>query len=70
VEDAIAQAIAPLIEVDIDDEHRRLLAQGIVGLAESTSRYWLAEGGRRLEPDVLSRRVAALAWAGLRGVHA
>jgi AcrR family transcriptional regulator len=68
VEDAIAVAIAVLIEADIDDEHRRLLAHGIVGLAESTSRHWLRHG-RREDPDVLARRLADLAWAGLRSVH-
>ena len=68
VEDAIADAIAVLIEADIDDEHRRLLAHGIVGLAESTSRYWLRHG-RREHPEVLARRLADLAWAGLRSVH-
>ena len=68
VEDAIAEAIAPLIDAPIDPEHRRLLAQGIVGLAEATGRYWLAEG-RQLDPGTLGRRIAALAWAGLRGVH-
>jgi hypothetical protein len=68
VEDAIAEAIAPLIDAPIDPEHRRLLAQGIVGLAEATGRYWLA-GGREVDHATLGRRVAALAWAGLRGVH-
>jgi AcrR family transcriptional regulator len=68
VEDAIADAIAVLIEADIDDEHRRLLAHGIVGLAESTSRHWLRHG-RREDPEVLARRLADLAWAGLRSVH-
>jgi AcrR family transcriptional regulator len=68
VEDAIADAIAVLIEADIDDDHRRLLAHGIVGLAESTSRFWLRHG-RREDPEVLARRLADLAWAGLRSVH-
>ena len=68
VEDAMADAVAALIEADIDDEHRRLLAYGIVGLAEATSRYWVL-GGRREDPVVLSRRVADMAWAGLRGVR-
>jgi AcrR family transcriptional regulator len=68
VEDAMADAVAALIEADIDDDHRRLLAFGIVGLAEATSRYWVL-GGRREAPAVLSRRVAEMAWAGLRGVR-
>jgi AcrR family transcriptional regulator len=68
VEDAMADAVAALIEADIDDEHRRLLAFGIVGLAEATSRYWVLEG-RSEDPATLSRRIADMAWAGLRGVH-
>src|SRR5437588_10206476 len=61
VEDAMATAVAALIEADIDGEHRRLLAYGIVGLAEATSRYWVLEG-RQEDPATLSRRVADLAW--------
>ena len=68
VEAAIAEAIAALIEADIDTEHRLLLANGIVGLAEGTGRYWLA-GELDLDPDVVASRIADLAWAGLRAVH-
>ena len=68
VEDAIADAIAALIEADIDDDHRRLLAYGVVGLAEATSRHWVLSG-RRDDVDTLSRRVADLTWAGLRGIR-
>lgn len=68
VEDAIAEAIAPMIDAPIVDEHRRVLAQGIVGIAEATGRYWIAEG-RKLDAEALARRIADLAWAGLRAVH-
>src|SRR5205823_6072755 len=68
VEDAIADAVAALIEADIDDAHRRLLAYGVVGLAEATSRHWVLTG-RREDVDTLSRRVADLTWAGLRGIR-
>ena len=37
VEDAIAEAIDPLIAAGLDDDHRRLLAYGIVGMAEGAS---------------------------------
>ena len=44
VEETIADAIAALIEVEgLDDADRRLLAHGIVGLAEGTSRHWLRD---------------------------
>ena len=69
VEVSIADSIASLIVVDgLDDDRRRLLAHGIVGLAEGTSRHWLASGMTG-STDVLAEQVASLAWAGLRGVQ-
>jgi AcrR family transcriptional regulator len=64
---AIARAIAPMIAADIDDEHRLTLAHALVGLAEGASRH-LVERGQAFNPDVLSRQISDLAWAGLRGV--
>jgi len=69
VEASVAEAVARLIEADIDGEHRRLLAYGLVGLAEGTSRHWV-DGRLDLDPDLLAHRLADLAWAGLRGVQA
>jgi AcrR family transcriptional regulator len=68
VELFLADTIAALIEADLDDEHRRTLAHGIVGLAEATGRHWIADA-LDLDPDILGRQVADLAYAGLRGVH-
>jgi AcrR family transcriptional regulator len=68
VERAIAEAVANLIEADLDDDHRRILAYGIVGLAEGTCRHWLAHD-LDLEPGATARWLADLAWAGLRGVR-
>jgi hypothetical protein len=78
----MAESVASLIETDIDPDHRRLLGYGIVGLAETTARHWVdswpADGqqseGAELqfnfkEADRMARRVAEMAWAGLRGVH-
>jgi AcrR family transcriptional regulator len=68
VEESIADTIALLIDVPgLDAETRRLLAHGIVGLAEATSRHWLREG-RQGDPEELATRIAELAWAGLRGI--
>jgi AcrR family transcriptional regulator len=76
VEDRMAASVADLIEADIDPDHRELLGYGIVGLAETTSRHWVSGAGeeRRAalnldEADRLARRIADLAWGGLRGVH-
>lgn len=68
VEDAIADAVATLIDADIDDEHRRVLSRAIIGMAEAVARDRLRLGGGP-PPDVLARQLADLAWAGLRGVH-
>jgi AcrR family transcriptional regulator len=68
VEEHVAASVATLIDADIDPDHRRTLAYGLVGLAEGTSRHWVGQG-LDFDPDVLARQVAELAWAGLRGVH-
>ncbi|MGH9133180.1 MAG: TetR/AcrR family transcriptional regulator [Ilumatobacteraceae bacterium] len=63
-----ASAIAPLIAVDIEPEHRLTIAHALVGLAEGASRR-LVELGENFDPDEVARQVSDLAWAGLRGVH-
>jgi AcrR family transcriptional regulator len=63
-----AAAVTPLIAADIEPEHRRTLAHGLVGLAEGVSRH-LIERGDTFDPDVLGQQVADMAWAGLRAVH-
>ena len=75
VEDAIAEAIDPLIDAGLDDDHRRLLAYGIVGMAEGAGRRFLEQRADSAtdveeESEKLARRIADLAWAGLRSVHA
>ena len=68
VEQSIAEAVAELIEADVDATHRRVLAAGIVGMAEGVLRHWIADEPP-VAPDVLVQQVAELAWAGLRGVR-
>jgi len=69
VERDIADTIAALIVVPgLPADRRRLLAFGIVGIAETTARHWLAAGGDPTATD-LSEQVAGLAWAGLRGLR-
>ena len=62
-----AAAIAPLISVDLEPQHRTTLAHALVGLAEGASRR-LVGLGEAFEPDEIAREVSALAWAGLRAV--
>ena len=69
VERDIADTIAGLIVVDgLAPERRRLLAYGIVGIAETTARHWRATGGD-FSADDLAAQVATLGWAGLRGLR-
>lgn len=63
-----ADAVAPLIAVDIDEIHRTTLAHALVGLAEGASRL-LVDRGDEFDPDEIAQFVADLAWAGLRGVQ-
>jgi AcrR family transcriptional regulator len=75
VEDTMAAAIDPLIDAGLDDDHRRMMAYAVVGMAEGASRRFIAqrptgEAGTEEEALRMARRVADLAWAGLRSVHA
>jgi AcrR family transcriptional regulator len=75
VEDAIAAAIEPLIDAGLDDDHRRLLAYAVVGMAEGASRRFMeqrtaTDESVEEEAPRLAQRMADLAWAGLRSVHA
>lgn len=77
VEDAIAEAIDPLIAAGLAPEHRRFLAYAVVGMAEGACRHWIETRPARHhaldgvdEAQRLARRLADLAWAGLRAVHA
>lgn len=67
IEQAVADAITPLIAVDIPVAARRTIAFGIIGMAEGISRQLLAQGAR-IDPEQLGAQVAGLAWAGLRSL--
>jgi AcrR family transcriptional regulator len=67
VEESIAENIAQLMAIDdMPELDRRVLAFGIVGLAEGAGRYWMGHN-IELSPTDLAERVAELAWYGLRG---
>lgn len=67
ITDRAADAIAPLIAVDLEPEQRRTVAHGLVGLAEGASRR-LVERGEPFDPDEVAATVSRLAWAGLRAL--
>ena len=67
VEALLAEFIAALIDIDeLRPADRLMLAHGILGLAESTGRHWIASGAGG-DVRELANRVADLAWFGLRG---
>ncbi len=69
VEREMALAITELIQVEgMDQEHRRILAYGIVGIAEVAARHWVGRGFDT-DADELAAQLAMLAWQGLRGAR-
>jgi AcrR family transcriptional regulator len=74
IEHALIEFVDPLIDADLDDDHRTLLAAAVVGTAKSAASFWLAEagempdGGLAEAADRLARRCAQLVWGGLRSV--
>lgn len=68
IESVMAATVGRLIDANLDPDHRRLLAHGIVGMATGTGRHWINRG-LDLDPAVVALQVADLAWAGLRGIH-
>ena len=80
VQHALVTAIEPLIDAGLDDNHRRFLASGMVGMAEGASLTWIesqqdappisTDEERLAEADRLARRLSSLMWAGLRSVQA
>jgi len=70
VEDSLADAVAGLIDADLDAPHRQALGTAIVGMAEGVVRRRLSDGdGALADPDRLARQLAELAWGGLRSVR-
>ena len=66
VEASIRDAVASLIEADLDDDHRLALAAAVVGMAEGVLRHTTIPPP---DPSLLAAQLADLAWAGLRSVH-
>ena len=65
----MADTVAEYIVADgLAADRRRLLAYGIVGMAESTCRRWV-EKEIDLDAEDLARQVSSLAWSGLRGLQ-
>ncbi len=67
IERQAADAIAPLIIVNLSEAERRTMAFGLVGMAEAVSRHLIAQG-TQIDPEKLGTQLAGLAWAGLRSL--
>jgi AcrR family transcriptional regulator len=65
-----ADAVSALIEIEGTEEHRRVLAHALVGVAEATSRHALTDPDASQDPEQLARWVSELVWFGLRGIRA
>jgi AcrR family transcriptional regulator len=65
---ACAEAIGEVIRGDagLPREEARLLAVGLVGMAQVAARYWLAEGGA-IPREAAARLLASLSWRGIGG---
>ena len=68
IDHATRCVISTLIEIPVAEEHRLMLANALVGIAEATSRRSLTrqEG---VDADRLAAWIAEFAWFGLRGVR-
>jgi AcrR family transcriptional regulator len=64
-----SEVIAELIEIPASDEHRHVLANALVGMAESVSRHAFDERDT-VDAERLARWISELAWFGMRGVRA
>jgi AcrR family transcriptional regulator len=67
--DAAAETIATLIEIPAPDEQRQMLANAIVGMAESVGRRALRDPDAVVDGDQLAQWISELAWFGFRGVR-
>ena len=67
--DAAAETIATLIEIPVPEEQRLMLANAIVGMAESVGRKVLRDPAAIVDGDQLAQWISELAWFGLRGVR-
>jgi len=67
--DRATAVISTLIEIPVPEEHRLMLANALVGIAEATSRRSLTRG-EGVDATRLAAWIAEFAWFGLRGVRA
>lgn len=72
VERVVADRIASLLTIDdLADADRRLVAHGIIGMAEGAVRFWMecdaAPAPGALDAERVAAMLTTVTWAGLRG---
>ncbi|MDZ4828263.1 MAG: helix-turn-helix domain-containing protein [Actinomycetota bacterium] len=73
VESVVRQAsemTAMFIEIPASEEHRRVLGNAIVGMAEAVGRRAVTDDAAVDDAVQLARWISELAWFGLRGIRA
>jgi AcrR family transcriptional regulator len=67
---AVAETVSTLIEIPTtDNQQRMILANALIGMAESVSRRALQDPEHEVDGDQLAHWIAEFAWFGLRGVR-
>lgn len=75
VEVDMVSFIEPMLPGQLDNNHKREIAGGVVGMAEGAAVVWLVRrertglAGTVDEAHQLAKRIATLAWGGLRAVQ-
>lgn len=75
VEVDMVSFIEPMLPGQLDGNHKREIAGGVVGMAEGAAVVWLVRRERTgavgtvAEAHQLAKRIATLAWGGLRAVQ-
>ena len=67
--DAVAETISALIEIPVPDEQARILANALVGMAESVGRRILQDPDYEIDAKQMAGWIGELAWFGLRGIR-
>ena len=55
IERALIEFVDPLIDADLEPEHRKLLAAAVVGTAKSAAEFWFDEHGTAPDPATRDR---------------
>jgi AcrR family transcriptional regulator len=74
VEREVLEVVESQIPEELGEDHRRLVAYALIGMAEGGSRFWAdsahdATTAARDELALLADRVAKIAWGGLRCIE-